>query len=103
MYSKGMHLSLSIDLSHKRFKTADRLNLTFGSLMKTLIEQIVAKLHKLPEPNVREVLDFVEILAWYRGRKDLLQATQSASLRERATVPHDSTAADVDRVEHCDD
>lgn len=71
--------------------------------MKTLIEQIVAKLHKLPEPNVQEVLDFVEILAWYRGRKDSLQDAQSGSLRERATIPREATTIEADKIECCDD
>lgn len=64
--------------------------------MKTLIEQIVDRLHQLPEPNVQEVLDFVEILVWYRGKSDAIQDTQSsASLTERGNISHETTAADV--------
>lgn len=72
--------------------------------MKTLIEQIVDRLHQLPEPNVQEVLDFVEILAWYRGKSDAIQDTQSsASLTERDVIPHEATAADVTSTERSDD
>ena len=71
--------------------------------MKTLIEQILPKLHQLPEPNVQEVLDFVEILAWYRGRTDTIQATQSTSLMERSSIPHEATAADITTTERSDD
>ena len=38
--------------------------------MITLKERIVEKLDHLPEPNLREVLDFVEFLAWRTVEQD---------------------------------
>lgn len=72
--------------------------------MKTLIEQIVDRLHQLPEPNVREVLDFVEILAWYRGKSDAIQDTpSSAASTERSNIPHETLVTDVNGIVHSED
>ncbi len=38
--------------------------------MITLKERIVEKLDHLPEPNLREVLDFVEFLTWRTVEQD---------------------------------
>lgn len=73
----------------------------------TLIEQIVAKLHNLPEPNIQEVLEFVEILVWYRYQSEklqtaeVLQPAQPASLIERMGIPHEVTTTDMARAERC--
>jgi hypothetical protein len=62
--------------------------------MQTLIEQIVAKLHQLPEPNVQEVLEFVEILSWYRCKTEALQAAEG---RQSAQSASQSSKPDIDR------
>jgi|GEM_PF-5211147 len=62
--------------------------------MQTLIEQIVAKLHRLPEPNVQEVLEFVEILSWYRCKTEALQAAEGLQSAQSASQ---SSKPDVNR------
>lgn len=36
--------------------------------MEILIEEIVHKLHSLPEAKLKEVLDFVDFITWYREK-----------------------------------
>ncbi|HAZ44859.1 MAG TPA: hypothetical protein DDW76_20770 [Cyanobacteria bacterium UBA11369] len=36
--------------------------------MDTLIEEIVRKLHDLPEVKILEVLDFIDFLTWHKDR-----------------------------------
>ncbi len=36
--------------------------------MEILIEEIVNKLHSLPEAKLKEVLDFVDFITWYREK-----------------------------------
>lgn len=41
--------------------------------MEILIEEIVRKLHSLPEVKILEVLDFVELLTWNKKQINLQQ------------------------------
>ena len=54
--------------------------------MASLTERIVEKLQQLPEPRLREVLDFVEFLGWRvtegEGGEPLLSVAGSLSGKE---------------------
>jgi hypothetical protein len=47
--------------------------------MEALIEQLVRKLHSLPEVKILEVLDFVEFLNWNKERSTLGQSGNDPS------------------------
>jgi hypothetical protein len=50
--------------------------------MEALIEEIVRKLHHLPEVKILEVLDFVEFLSWNKQRSISQQVESDVSSQE---------------------
>lgn len=67
--------------------------------MEALIEEILNKLHHLPEANVREVLDFVEFLAW---RSNYSSTKQQEKLEEQDKVWLDSDLSNLGSYEPYD-
>jgi hypothetical protein len=50
--------------------------------MEALIEEIVRKLHHLPEVKILEVLDFVEFLTWNKERSISQQVESEVTSQE---------------------
>jgi len=50
--------------------------------MEALIEEIVRKLHHLPEGKILEVLDFVEFLTWNKERSISQQVESDVTSQE---------------------
>ncbi len=50
--------------------------------MEALIEEIVRKLHHLPEVKILEVLDFVEFLTWNKERSISQQVESDVTSQE---------------------
>jgi hypothetical protein len=50
--------------------------------MEALIEEIVRKLHHLPEVKILEVLDFVEFLSWNKERSISQQVESDVTFQE---------------------
>ncbi len=67
--------------------------------MEALIEEILNKLHHLPEANVREVLDFVEFLAW---RSNHSSTNQQEELEEQDKVWRESDLSNLGSYEPYD-
>lgn len=67
--------------------------------MEALIEEILNKLHHLPEANVREVLDFVEFLAW---RSNHSSTNQQEELEEQDREWLDSDLSNLGSYEPYD-
>ena len=53
-----------------------------GRTMEALIEEIVRKLHHLPEVKILEVLDFVEFLTWNKERSISQQVESDVTSQE---------------------
>ncbi|MFB2973818.1 hypothetical protein ACE1CD_33055 [Aerosakkonema sp. BLCC-F183] len=63
--------------------------------MELLIEEIVHKLHSLPEAKLQEVLDFVDFLTWHR--KDST-SKQAESQNERFIKEYEEFEAIADNL-----
>ncbi len=61
--------------------------------MEPLIENIVSKLHHLPQPKLNEVLNFVEFLTWQEERGNALDVSDTPS--ESSAEIDDRTFEDV--------
>ena len=54
-------------------------------IMETLIDNIVSKLHHLPQPKLNEVLNFIEFLTWQEKRGNSLDMSdRTAEIDDRA-------------------
>jgi hypothetical protein len=62
--------------------------------MNSLIQEIVEKLHHLPEPKVQEVLDFIRFLSW-----QTMNSQESLMSEELLSIP-DTLSIDTSGRSH---